>query len=98
MRVETLLHARTAGQDDVAIRRSVNCFLGKSDGFRGRPALRIGLLSHDPDMFPGVPPRVALTLSGHTHGGQVAIPLLRRPKTNWSAHLAEATELSGVIR
>ena len=24
-------------------------------------------------------PRVALTLSGHTHGGQVAIPLLRRP-------------------
>jgi predicted MPP superfamily phosphohydrolase len=37
------------------------------------------MLSHDPDMFPGVPPRVSLTLSGHTHGGQVAIPLLRRP-------------------
>jgi predicted MPP superfamily phosphohydrolase len=37
------------------------------------------VLSHDPDMFPGVPPRVSLTLSGHTHGGQVAIPLLRRP-------------------
>jgi predicted MPP superfamily phosphohydrolase len=36
------------------------------------------LLSHDPDLFPRVPPRVALTLSGHTHGGQVAIPLLRR--------------------
>jgi predicted MPP superfamily phosphohydrolase len=40
------------------------------------PAL---LLSHDPDMFPGVPNRVSLTLSGHTHGGQVAIPLIRRP-------------------
>jgi uncharacterized protein len=37
------------------------------------------VLSHDPDMFPGVPPRVALTLSGHTHNGQVAIPVLRRP-------------------
>ena len=37
------------------------------------------LLSHDPDPFPGVPERVALTLAGHTHGGQVAIPLLRRP-------------------
>jgi uncharacterized protein len=37
------------------------------------------LLSHDPDMFPGIPTRVALTLSGHTHGGQVAIPLIRRP-------------------
>jgi uncharacterized protein len=36
------------------------------------------LLSHDPDVFPLVPERVALTLSGHTHGGQVAIPLLRR--------------------
>jgi uncharacterized protein len=36
------------------------------------------LLSHDPDVFPFVPARVALTLSGHTHGGQVAIPYLRR--------------------
>jgi uncharacterized protein len=37
------------------------------------------LLSHDPDVFPIVPARVALTLSGHTHGGQVGIPYLRRP-------------------
>ena len=36
------------------------------------------LLSHDPDVFPSVPERVALTLSGHTHAGQVAIPRLRR--------------------
>jgi predicted MPP superfamily phosphohydrolase len=37
------------------------------------------VLSHDPDLFPRIPERVALTLSGHTHGGQVAVPLLRRP-------------------
>ena len=37
------------------------------------------VLTHDPDMFPEVPERVSLTLAGHTHGGQVAIPLLRRP-------------------
>jgi uncharacterized protein len=37
------------------------------------------LLAHDPDVFPFVPDRVALTLSGHLHGGQVAIPVLRRP-------------------
>jgi predicted MPP superfamily phosphohydrolase len=37
------------------------------------------VLSHDPDLFPLMPDRVALTLAGHTHGGQVAVPLLRRP-------------------
>ncbi len=36
------------------------------------------LLSHDPDVFPAVPARVALTVAGHTHAGQVAIPRLRR--------------------
>jgi predicted MPP superfamily phosphohydrolase len=36
------------------------------------------LLSHDPDLFPKVPDRVALTVSGHLHGGQVGVPLVRR--------------------
>lgn len=36
------------------------------------------LLSHQPDVFPRVPERVALTVAGHLHGGQVGIPLLRR--------------------
>jgi hypothetical protein len=31
------------------------------------------LLIHEPDVFPQVPPRVALTLAGHTHGGQVRV-------------------------
>jgi predicted MPP superfamily phosphohydrolase len=35
---------------------------------QGAPLL---VLSHDPDLFPSMPPFVALTLSGHTHGGQV---------------------------
>jgi predicted MPP superfamily phosphohydrolase len=35
------------------------------------------VLSHDPDLFPWVPPRASLTLSGHTHGGQINLkPLL----------------------
>ena len=37
------------------------------------------LFTHNPDLFPEVPPRVALTLAGHTHGGQVRLPLLGRP-------------------
>jgi len=33
----------------------------------------IVLLAHEPDIFPEVPERVALTLCGHTHGGQVRL-------------------------
>lgn len=29
------------------------------------------LMAHEPDIFPGVPDRVALTLSGHVHRGQI---------------------------
>lgn len=36
--------------------------------------LPIILLSHTPDMFPQVPSTVFLTLSGHTHGGQIKMP------------------------
>jgi len=31
------------------------------------------LLAHEPDIFSEVPDRIALTLSGHTHGGQVRL-------------------------
>jgi uncharacterized protein len=34
------------------------------------------LLVHEPDIFTQVPGRVALTLAGHTHGGQIRLPLL----------------------
>ncbi len=31
------------------------------------------LMAHEPDIFPDVPARVALTVSGHTHGGQIRL-------------------------
>jgi predicted MPP superfamily phosphohydrolase len=34
------------------------------------------LLAHEPYIFDDVPKRVSLTLCGHTHGGQVNIPIL----------------------
>lgn len=36
----------------------------------GTPAI---LLAHEPDVFASVPARIALTLSGHTHGGQIRL-------------------------
>jgi predicted MPP superfamily phosphohydrolase len=48
--------------------------LGQVEG--GDPVI---LLTHNPDVFPDVPPRVSLTLAGHTHGGQVNLPLVGRP-------------------
>ena len=37
------------------------------------------LLAHEPFIFPRVPDRIALTLSGHTHGGQINFPYFGTP-------------------
>ena len=41
-----------------------------------RPAI---LLVHEPYFFPWVPDRIALTLAGHMHGGQVNLPIIGPP-------------------
>ncbi len=41
----------------------------------GRPVVA---LSHNPDLFPDVPARSTLLVAGHTHGGQVTLPLVGR--------------------
>ena len=58
--------------------------LGRGRGFQGLhdlPATMaqitddapVILMAHEPDIFPEVPMRVSLTLSGHTHGGQISL-------------------------
>jgi uncharacterized protein len=73
-------------------RRTITCHglplavAGVADQMRQQPDLALALqgteeiptllMMHEPDLFPIVPAHVALTVAGHTHGGQVAPPLI----------------------
>ncbi len=71
----------------VAVRGSRLWVVGLADATTRSPALDalgavpagepVLVLSHDPDVFPYVPARAALTLAGHVHGSQVNLPLVR---------------------
>ncbi|WP_188967847.1 metallophosphoesterase [Deinococcus aerolatus] len=37
------------------------------------------LVSHNPDLLPDLTPGIGLTLCGHTHGGQIRLPLIGAP-------------------
>ena len=53
--------------------------------------------THSPDIFPRVPPTCALTIAGHTHGGQVKLPLLGRPAMFEASRFGEKYA-AGIIR
>jgi predicted MPP superfamily phosphohydrolase len=67
--------------DQIATTRTQSGRWRTRDDLRGtlaqvRDQAPVILLAHEPTIFPRVPSRVALTLCGHTHGGQVNLPLL----------------------
>jgi predicted MPP superfamily phosphohydrolase len=66
--------------DQRAYRLGHGRFRGVDDLPRTLSQIRTGdpvvLLAHEPDIFAHLPERVALTLAGHTHGGQIRLPLI----------------------
>jgi uncharacterized protein len=76
--IDVLLNRGVSVRDDLYVTGIDDLRNGRPDlaaALRERPTAGATLLaSHNPDVLPAVPTEIGLTLSGHTHGGQVVLP------------------------
>jgi predicted MPP superfamily phosphohydrolase len=93
-------HAVVGRQQGSLIVAGIDTWTGPADGreaLRGLEQQKVLCLTHMPYLFAKLPPACVLTVAAHTHGGQVALPLVREwalrrtsPRGPWYAQ--------GVIR
>ena len=86
--------------ENQAVRRGPFAVTGVGDRFSGHDDVRTSLgqmrrakgipiiLTHSPDLVPDLPSNLPLVLAGHTHCGQVVLPLIgplvmHAPKDHW---------------
>ena len=53
--------------------------------------------THSPDVFPHLTPTCAITIAGHTHGGQVVLPFLGRPAVREASRYGQRYAI-GIVR
>jgi len=93
-------HAVIGRADGAVILAGIDTWTGPADGREALAGLAqqdVLCLTHKPDVFPHLPPACVLTIAGHTHGGQVALPLLRRLALEHASRYGERYA-HGVIR
>ncbi len=100
--------------ENEAVRRGPLAIVGVGDHFSGRDDLPRALtearrvsgvpvvLTHSPSLAPSLPAGYSLVLAGHTHCGQVVLPLVgpllnRSPHANWR-RLYEPRYRCGLVR